>query len=165
MSEKFKSFIRKELNEEFDPEEYEEYYDYEDEESDEEEYEGISKEELCQFIMTLEDWEVQDIADRVLDFLEDIYPDIEEEPEEYKPNDNEYEEEPEESELSERRWFSTKKQVIKRNKKKNIGQRKASARKHRLFYKKNRAKIRRKQKKYRKKAKRQPLKVRRHKGN
>ena len=76
MSEKFKSFIRKELNEEFDPEEYEEYYDYEDEESDEEEYEGISKEELCQFIMTLEDWEVQDIADRVMDFLEDAYPDI-----------------------------------------------------------------------------------------
>lgn len=122
-----------------------------------EEFEDIwTKEDLIDFINSLDDDELQEVGDF-------IYGEVTED-EEFDDDDYEDSEDLEESELTEVKYFDKKKNQLDREKRQNIAQRKKKAKLLKKYYKKNKARIKLKAKKYRKIAKRNPNRVRHHRG-
>lgn len=114
-------------------------------------FEVYTKEDLIEFVNELTDEEAEDLAGFIMDELYDESEDDEDEDEDY-----------EDDEMSEKKFFKTKKRELNRAKKVDRADRRKLARDMKKYYKKNKAKIKVKASRYRKKTKRNPNMVKTH---
>ena len=127
------SFLKESIEDLINPEEYQE---------------DFSVQDIKEILDELSQDELNDVGECIIDLIYDP---------EFDLDDME-----ESEEISEKKYFGTRKREIDRNKKKNIAKRKLDKKARKRYYKKNRAKLKRKNKLYRKKVKRQPNIVRKH---
>jgi len=111
---------------------------------------NYSLDQIIEILSELDQDELNEVGDCILELI-------------YDPEFDDEEDELEESELNEIRYFDTRKRELKKARKKNLSQRKKDKKLRKMYYKQNKAKIKRKQKLYKRRVKLRPTMVRKHK--